>query len=730
MTWKINFKKSKKTWTDIPSGRLMIERGILMTEAQNKQISIFDYDDFEEVFKNRDSKSFKEKEDEFKTDNQEGFEAWNNHLRNYLETISDMIINRSEEQDQKSKTDFIKNLRTTMYKSERFYSFSKASSVIQFLIDKEIEGFKYINQLRALINLAYKDIQINSNSIQGPEDLIKKHLQDYQEEFEINKNETFEYIKIIDNDFEALNITSFKDKETFIDYIDEYKKILHEISILESLDEEQFNNIIKHENSWVSFSYHYKENKEESITYFQLLLDKSWNDIEVYLQRFNNKDLNKEELISIIEDIEKKLYEIALFTGNEYFDKDSEVKLSFSNIDYLEGLQMLEAGIYKNDPEGLILLEAINQGLKICVESFFKKESLINNSKNEIETYLKFKKKLPSNDPLNDKINFLVLSLNEDPKEIFTLFTNQGKPKNFVQVSGEAGKMFSSDLSIIEDAVNKPNKPVKVEIQLRRIEDSSIIPGQEYKPIMNALLTYYIYYGTETPFSLIQFYEDFYLTQFHSKQETSKKNIEELERMINDLRFMTARIRITETSEEEATIQERTLKFDDILIPLRRYEASERIFKRASGEIVKASNNVFYKFTSKPIYYEYAQYFGEKNLLKYNREMFLSLPPGTKMLKADNQTILIRDELIKRIILIKQSWKDFKSGKTPKPISKKINTCKFLKDYCGIIYSKEGPKKREKIRNTMAYFLDLFKTNQQIKGFTKKDLDFEIELYE
>ncbi len=105
----------------------MIERGILMTEEKNKQISFFDYEEFKES-EDESMEGLPAKEKDFKKNNPEAFEEWNKFLRNRIEALAHYTLYKNEEteQDQKPRTDFLTDIRTSMYKSERFYSFSKA----------------------------------------------------------------------------------------------------------------------------------------------------------------------------------------------------------------------------------------------------------------------------------------------------------------------------------------------------------------------------------------------------------------------------------------------------------------------------------------------------------------------------------------------------------------------------------------------------------------------------
>ncbi len=606
----------------------------------------------------------------------------------------------AEEQTSTIQDYSIKDIRYTLYKN--LYSFSQVKELIDFLLKIEFEenNFEKCEFLALLLELSFDNLKEDISSINTFEDLYNKRIFELEEENKIKFKKYEEYNEKISSFLNDCCIYS-EEQGNFNANVNSYFEASANI-----IEIEKFLNSLP-------------ESAKKSRKYNEQLED---------LERIKGK---KEEAFKFLNDLTTKkelpfdiVYKYNDLSNKMFEETNFEYLSGFEASDYLQALYYVNAGIRENNPETIKFIDFFNSGLQMikdylkqASESGEDQQSPFEDEIKKIQSLNDVIIKLPEGELKNNLIRYRNSLLNEEDLQS-SIYTNKGRPKTFALISGMLGKNFSSVMEF-EDKFGMKN-PIKTEIQIENINKGGMIVSEEFKPILNATITYYLYYGTETPFSLIQFYEDFYCTQFHASEKTSMKNIEEVDKMINELRYTTAKIKLIKKTEEGELISEQEIRIEDILLPLRRYEVEERTFKTASGEIVKASNNVFYKFTSKPILYEYSEYFETRNILKYNREMWLDLPKGKKMKKATARTNLIRDELLKRIILIKES-KGTKNQLTPL-----INLKKFLKDYCGIDYSKQTPKQKENLRETIYFFLDLFVSNQQISKYEKNDLTIKI----
>ncbi len=523
--------------------------------------------------------------------------------------------------------------------------------MIQFLIKKELEGFKNIYHLIALMNLTFNDLQKDISSICGPEDLYKKHLKDFQDLFEENKEQTFEYLDIIDQEFETLQIKAFKDKQKLIALIQDLKDKNAGLDFLKDMKEETFNKLIQESNQGIKELY--KGTKEESLKYYEELINNKFDEIEAYLKGFGNTFKNRNELSLKCKDLEEKIHNLELFTDNTYFDRNSkDYELSFRDIDYLEALNLLKAGIQKNDPEGLILIEAFKEGLNICCNAIIYNEDQEQETRSEEYQEEKADKL---------KLFYQLLEKEQDPErkeEIQKLINLENADTPFIDYAKnlKVNKklLLNSNLSKasfkeVNFKINEFNE-IEVNYNFDLLDKKGNFLTEEYKPIVNAVLSWYEING-KAPFSLIQLYEIYYNKPYRNQSAQNKKNLDELEKALDEMRLLTMRIKFKEeyTSIDDTTGEEiketKDYKFFNYFLPMKK--VSIRTTKKyvSHGRETEISNDSYYQIIDTPPIYAYSKHFdliegASGTILNYEPKEYLK---GLKSLPSNSENQLITD---------------------------------------------------------------------------------------
>ena len=579
-----------------------------------------------------------------------------------------------------------KKIREDIYL--KFYSFSKVKNLIDFLLNLEFEEeFKQWGSLSFILEMTFEDIE-EGKEINSFIDIYNSRIKGLETEKEKHERLLKEYRKKFDELFLKYKIKQ-EEKESFLENI-------------ESLNEAE-KNLISYKNNLSKL----KGNEAEK---FESYCKKSINQreeqkkkAETYLKDFTS---NKNLSFDIIKEFILLTNEMIQETDSTYFNE------AFLEEDYIEALQFIYLGLKNSNEEAIKWNEYFEEGLSI-IKNYIslspEEKEEIEESKLDnfefIESLEKYQNIISNNDELKSKISYHIQNLRNN-LIIDKYGTNKSKPVIMKLFSGQLGKNISSQPEFIEKIDQKKN-PSKVEFTLSTIDNNNkaIELPSNYKPVINGLLTYYEQYGTQEAFSLISFYEGYYKAQFHPEEKNSILNLNSIDKIIQELRFLISKIRIKRKNEEGEIINEQEIKLEDLFFPIRRIEVKERTYK-IGGKEIQASNNIYYRFTSKPILYEYAELFSNKNLLSYNSDFWLDIPKGTKPKITSQRNILIRDELIKRIILIKQSKGKMKA---------KIIYKNFFKDYCSIDYENSTKKQKEELRSVINYYFGIFEHNQQIK---------------
>lgn len=582
--------------------------------------------------------------------------------------------------------DEFKKIREDIYL--KFYSFSKVKKLIDFLVNLEFEEeFNQWGILSFILEMTFEDLE-EGKEINSFIDIYNSRIKGLETEKEKHERLLKEYRNKFDELFLKYKIQQ-EEKKSFLENI-------------ESLNEAE-KNFISYKKNLSKL----KGNEAEKFeSYCKKAIDQSEEQkkkAEKYLKEFTSK---KNLAFDIIKEFILLTNEMIQETDSTYFNE------SFLEEDYIEALQFIYLGLKNSNEEAIKWNEYFEEGLSI-IKNYIslspeEKEEIEESKLDDlefIESLEKFQNTLSNNDELKSKISDYIQNLRNN-LIIDKYGTNKSKPVIMKLFSGQLGKDFSSQPEFIEKIDQKKN-PSKVEFNLLTIQNNkSVVLPAKFKPVINGLLTYYEQYGTQEAFSLIQFYEGYYKTQLHPEEQNSILNLNEIDEMIRQLRFLVSKIVIKRRNEEGEIIGEEIINIEDMFFTIQRTEIQTRKYNKKNGIILEASNNVFYQFTSRPILYRYAELFSNKNLISYNSDFWLSLPEGKKPKMSSQRNILIRDELIKRIILIKNS-----SGKMKSTIIYK----NFFKDFCSIDYEKATKKQKEELRSVIKYYFGIFEANQQIK---------------
>jgi len=677
-----------------------MQEGGLHKMKENKQLSLFDIDNEEEKLSSL-----------VNPENEEEQKNYNKAKNHYLKALAGIISNEQEEE-------FRKEVRRKIY--SKVYLFKDCFQIIDFLLKIEFEDhFKKWEFVSLLLELTFEALK-NGNEVNSFDDIHKLYFKKILAEFEENEALQNEYRSKIDELFLKYHIEE-QEKENFLKLIDKYIEAKETIIYYDELNEEDK----QREESFLKRRY---EDSIQEISKDILQKEGIFPSIsEKVNSSIEEMNQTRQEIIRIIESkgitfFDSIIEEFAILQNKMYFDTySSYYESNFLDMDYLEALKFVKAGLINDsrfiskeeNEEAIRINEYIEKGLSILKNYI----SLSPEEKEEIEEAKKQTEKelLENLEQLglktdNPDLKEKILEFIRESKKEFIIQdikgTNLPKPKIIKLLSGNLGKDISSQPEFIEKIDQKKN-PSKVEFTLSTIDNNNkaIELPSNYKPVINGLLTYYEQYGTQEAFSLISFYEGYYKTQFHPEEKNSILNLNSIDKIIQELRFLISKIRIKRKNEEGEIINEQEIKLEDLFFPIRRIEVKERTYK-IGGKEIQASNNIYYRFTSKPILYEYAELFSNKNLLSYNSDFWLDIPKGTKPKIASQRNILIRDELIKRIILIKQSKGKMKA---------KIIYKNFFKDYCSIDYENSTKKQKEELRSVINYYFGIFEHNQQIK---------------
>ena len=667
---------------------------------ENKQLSLFDIDNEEEKLSSL-----------VNPENEQDQKNYNKAKNHYLKALAGIISNEQEEE-------FRKEVRRKIY--SKVYLFKDCFQIIDFLLKIEFEDhFKKWEFVSLLLELTFEALK-NGNEVNSFDDIHKLYFKKILAEFEENEALQNEYRSKIDELFIKYHIEE-QEKENFLKLIDKYIEAKETIIYYDELNEEDK----QREESFLKRRY---EDSIQEISKDILQKEGIFPSIsEKVNSSIEEMNQTRQEIIRIIESkgitfFDSIIEEFAILQNKMYFDTySSYYESNFLDMDYLEALKFVKAGLINDsrfiskeeNEEAIRINEYIEKGLSILKNyislSPEEKEEIQETKFDDldfIENLEAYGKNLPEDSELKNNLSEYIQTLRNN-LIIDKYGTNKSKPVIHKVFSGKLGENFSSQPEFIEKIDQKKN-PSNVEFTLIAIQNNkSVVLPAEFKPVINGLLTYYNHYGTQEAFSLIQFYEGYYKTQFHSKEQNSILNIKEIDEKIRQLRFLVSKIVIKRKNEEGETIDEEIINIEEMFFSIIRKEVQLRKYNKKTGTILETSNNIYYQFTSKPVLYRYAELFSNKNILTYNADFWLDLK-GKKSKFTSQRNILIRDELIKRVILITQS-----KGKLKNNIVYK----NFFKDFCSIDYEQATKKQKEELRNVLKYFLHIFEENNKIDHY-------------
>lgn len=667
---------------------------------ENKQLSLFDIDNEEEKLSSL-----------VNPENEEEQKNYNKAKNHYLKALAGIISNEQEEE-------FRKEVRRKIYL--KVYLFKDCFQIIDFLLKIEFEDhFKKWEFVSLLLELTFEALK-NGNEVNSFDDIHKLYFKKILAEFEKNEALQNEYRSKIDELFIKYHIEE-QEKENFLKLIDKYIEAKETIIYYDELNEEDK----QREESFLKRRY---EDSIQEISKDILQKEGMFPSIsEKVNSSIEEMNQTRQEIIRIIESkgitfFDSIIEEFAILQNQMYIDTySSYYESNFLDMDYLEALKFVKAGLINDsrfiskeeNEEAIRINEYIEKGLSILKNyislSPEEKEEIQETKFDDldfIENLEAYGKNLPEDSELKNNLSEYIQTLRNN-LIIDKYGTNKSKPVIHKVFSGKLGENFSSQPEFIEKIDQKKN-PSNVEFTLIAIQNNkSVVLPAEFKPVINGLLTYYNHYGTQEAFSLIQFYEGYYKTQFHSKEQNSILNIKEIDEKIRQLRFLVSKIVIKRKNEEGEIIGEEIINIEEMFFSIIRKEVQIRKYNKKTGTILETSNNIYYQFTSKPVLYRYAELFSNKNILTYNADFWLDLK-GKKSKFTSQRNILIRDELIKRVILITQS-----KGKLKNNIVYK----NFFKDFCSIDYEQATKKQKEELRNVLKYFLHIFEENNKIDHY-------------
>ena len=350
-----------------------------------KQYSLFDELEEQEEFLNQ-SEELIEAVSEDSNSNELELQKRKN-FKAYMSGLASVIA-----EENKGNISLISEIKRTLYESENeFYSFNKCPELIDFLIDCEVkEKFEKIELLTAVMDLAFKDIQKDFNSITGIENLYNRHIEEFQNALKENEKLINELMDTMDNLFASLNVYEFEEKEMILEQIEEGLSCYNELSVLEKYKSEEV--FQKRFSSWnEEIKNQYKPTLKESIEYYQKKADNI----------FDNLYIGKAERIDIINSLIQASQRMELFTGNKYFDRNSnELKLVFIDIDYLEGLEYFKNAFFGTSIQDKIIQGIFNKGIEIIQKHFKIETNLISLYSGQVEK--QFRNVMPDIEAVSD----------------------------------------------------------------------------------------------------------------------------------------------------------------------------------------------------------------------------------------------------------------------------------------------------------------------------------------
>ena len=449
----------------------------------------------------------------------------------------------------------------------------------------------------------------------------------------------------------------------------------------------------------------------------------------------------RQEIIRIIESkgitfFDSIIEEFAILQNKMYIDTySSYYESNFLDIDYLEALKFVKAGLINDsrtiskeeNEEAIRINEYIEKGLPILKEFLASDpEDLKINDESNSNDYLiilKLKEELKrlqeqgENPDRQEELEKLI-RVKEIEINLDEGFERTKKLNSKILLNSQVG--FNSFKNNSSFQVNEFNE-IEVNYNFDLLDNKGNFLTEEYKPIVNAVLSWYEING-KTPFSLIQLYEVLYNKPFQNKSKENQENLKKLETALDEMRLLTMRIRFKEESisideETKETIKDiKEYKYFNYFLPMKKKEMKHTRQFISHGNIVEISNDSIYQIIDIPPIYEYSRHFDSIDnpsgtLLSYKVEDYLN---GLKSLPTNPKNKLIIENLLHRIILMKK-------GKVK---SNQINYASFFEDYCGIDYSILSKKSKEVYRKKIKTILDGFVKDKIIikhKEYTAKN---------
>ena len=681
---------------------------------ENKQLSLFDIDNEEEKLSSL-----------VNPENEEDQKNYNKAKNHYLKALAGIISNEQEEE-------FRKEVRRKIY--SKVYLFKDCFQIIDFLLKIEFEDhFKKWEFVSLLLELTFEALK-NGNEVNSFDDIHKLYFKKILAEFEKNEALQNEYRSKIDELFIKYHIEE-QEKENFLKLIDKYIESKETIIYYDELNEEDK----QREESFLKRRY---EDSIQEVPKDILQKEGMFPSIsEKVNSSIEEMNRTRQEIIRIIESkgitfFDSIIEEFAILQNKMYIDTySSYYESNFLDIDYLEALKFVKAGLINDsrtiskeeNEEAKRINEYIEKGLPILKEFLASDpEDLKTNDESNSNDYLiilKLKEELKllqekgENPDRQEELEKLI-RVKEIEINLEEGFERTKKLNNKILLNSQVG--FNSFKNNNSFQVNEFNE-IEVNYNFDLLDNKGNFLTEEYKPIVNAVLSWYEING-KTPFSLIQLYEVLYNKPFQNKSKENQENLKKLETALDEMRLLTMRIRFKEESisideETKETIKDiKEYKYFNYFLPMKKKEMKHTRQFISHGNIVEISNDSIYQIIDIPPIYEYSRHFDSIDnpsgtLLSYKVEDYLN---GLKSLPTNPKNKLIIENLLHRIILMKQ-------GKIK---SNQINYASFFEDYCGIYYSILSKKSKEVYRKKIKTILDGFKKDKIIiehKEYTAKN---------
>lgn len=694
-----------------------MQEGGLHKMKENKQLSLFDIDNEEEKLSSL-----------VNPENEEEQKNYNKAKNHYLKALAETISNEQEEE-------FRKEVRRKIYSI--VYLFKDCFQIIDFLLKIEFEDhFKKWEFVSLLLELAFESLQ-KGNEVNSFDDIHKLYFKKYIAEFEENEALQNEYRIKIDKLFIKYHIEE-QEKENFLKLIYKFIEAKETIIYYDELNEEDK----QREESFLKRRYEdYIQEVSKDILQKEGIFPSISEKVNSSIEELKR---TRQEIIQIIESkgitfFDSIIEEFAILQNKMYDDTySSYYESNFLDIDYLEALKFVKAGLIKDsraiskeeNEEAKRINEYIEKGLPILKEFLASDpEDLKANDESNSNDFLITSKLQEELKDLQEKGENP--ERQEELKKLIRLIRKEEFESNFEEGFERTRKLpsklllnsqvgFNSFKNNSSFQVNEFNE-IEVNYNFDLLDNKGNFLTEEYKPIVNAVLSWYEING-KTPFSLIQLYEVLYNKPYQNKSKENQENLKNLETALDEMRLLTMRIRFKEESisideETKETIKDiKEYKYFNYFLPMRKKEMKHTRQFISHGNIVEISNDSIYQIIDIPPIYEYSRHFDSIDnpsgtLLSYKVEDYLN---GLKSLPTNPKNKLIIENLLHRIILMKQ-------GKIK---SNQINYASFFEDYCGIDYSLYLKKSKEVLRKKIKTILEGFKKDKIIinyKEYTAKN---------